>query len=198
MNKSKKILIDITFDMLYRKGYCATALMDILEKAEMTKGAMYYHFKNKNDLVLSSMTFYLEFMLNSHWVEPLAQSEQPLVTIVEQINKLYYLYESDEGFVTVKHGCPLNNFIQDMSNKEEEFFKYLQSVYNRWQESFSLALFKAQNLKQAKTTFNPKEQALFMVSAIEGSICSAKANNDLNTLRVSFNVLNDYINSLAI
>ena len=196
MNSTKQLLIDITFNMLYKRGYCATGLMDILQKAELTKGAMYYHFKNKNDLVLSSMTYYLEYMLESHWVKPLAESEQPLTSIIDQINALYNLYESDEGFVTVTHGCPLNNFIQDMSDKEEEFFKYLQSVYSRWQEAFEMALFKAQNLKQTKTNFKPKEQALFLISAIEGSICSAKAYNDLKTLRVSFNVLNDYVASL--
>lgn len=196
MKNTKQKLIDITFGMLYKNGYHGTGLMEILQQAEMTKGAMYYHFKNKNDLVLSSITYYLEYMLNSHWVEPLYKSEQPIETIIEQINKLYYLYESDEGFVTVKHGCPLNNFIQDMSDKEEEFFTYLQSVYSRWQEAIALALFKAQTLKQTKIDFIPKDQALFIVSAIEGSICSAKANNDLSTLRISFNVLNSYIRAL--
>jgi AcrR family transcriptional regulator len=196
MKNTKQTLIDITFDMLYKNGYHGTGLMQILQKANMTKGAMYYHFKSKNDLVLSSMTYYLESMLESHWLAPLAQSEQPIKTIMEQVDKLYFLYESDEGFVTVKHGCPLNNFIQDMSDKEDNFFAYLQSVYSRWQESFAFALFKAQNLKQTKTNFQPKEQAIFIISAIEGSICSAKANNDLNTLRISFSVLNKYIESL--
>ncbi|WP_345980458.1 TetR/AcrR family transcriptional regulator [Sulfurimonas sp. HSL3-2] len=196
MKNTKQTLIDITFDMLYKRGYCATGLMDILQSANLTKGAMYYHFKNKNELVLSAMQYYLEFLLESHWTTPLADSEQPLNTLIEQINALYDLYASDDAFVTVKHGCPLNNFIQDMSDKEEEFFQYLQSVYSRWQEAMEMALFKAQNLKQTKTKFKPKEQALFIVSAIEGSICSAKANNDLNTLKISFNVLNQYIKSL--
>ena len=196
MKNTKQTLIDITFDMLYKRGYCATGLMDILQSANLTKGAMYYHFKNKNELVLSAMQYYLEFLLESHWTTPLADSEQPLTTLVEQVNALYDLYASDDAFVTVTHGCPLNNFIQDMSDKEEEFFQYLQSVYSRWQEAVEMALFKAQNLKQTKSKFKPKEQALFIVSAIEGSICSAKANNDLNTLKISFNVLNHYIESL--
>ncbi len=196
MKNTKQLLIDITFDMLYKRGYCATGLMDILHSANLTKGAMYYHFKNKNDLVLSSMQHYLEFILESHWTAPLAKSEQPLTTLVEQINALYDLYADDSAFLSVKHGCPLNNFIQDMSDKEEEFFKYLQSIYSRWQENIEMALFKAQNLKQTKSEFKPKEQALFIVSAIEGSICSAKANNDLKTLKISFDVLNHYIASL--
>lgn len=196
MNKTKKLLIDITFDMLYKRGYCATSLMDILESAKVTKGAMYYHFRHKNELVLSSMQYYLEAILSSHWIDPLAQSEKPIESIVQQIESLYALYENEEAFLQVQHGCPLNNFIQDMSDKDEEFFSYLQSVYSRWQGSIEKALKQAQTLKLTHTDFDPKEQALFIISSVEGCICSAKAYNDLETMKISFATLNKYIQSL--
>lgn len=196
MNKTKKLLIDITFDMLYKRGYCATGLMDILKAANLTKGALYYHFSNKNQLVLGTIEYYLELILQTHWITPLDNTDAPIETLVEQVSALYDLYESDEAFLMIKHGCPLNNFIQDMSDKEEEFFTYLQSVYHRWQESVEKALLQAQTLKHTHSEFNPKEQALFIVSAIEGSICSAKAYNDLTVLKTSFDVLNRYIKTL--
>ena len=109
---------------------------------------------------------------------------------------MYNLYADENAFLMIKHGCPLNNFIQDMSAKENEFFEYLQDIYGRWQENVEKALLKAQKSNQTKTEFQAKDTALFIVSAIEGSICSAKANNDLATLRTSFNVLNHFIKSL--
>jgi len=196
MNKTKKLLIDITFELLYKKGYCATSITDILKIAELTKGALYYHFLTKDTLVLATMEHYIEEFVNSHWVNPIQDSQNPIEAIITQINSHYALYEDKESIFDVKHGCPLNNFIMDMSDKNEEFFKYLESAYKRWQESIEKALTKAQILKQTKTEFDAKEQAMFIISTIEGSICSAKAYNNLETLNSNYKNLIKYISSL--
>jgi len=196
MNKTKKLLIDITFELLYKKGYCATSITDIISIANLTKGALYYHFSTKNDLVLSSIEYYIDDILKASWIEPLSKNDNPIEAIINQINALYFLYNSKESMLDIKHGCPLYNFIMDMSDKDEELFKYLESVYKRWQESIEKALTKAQILKQTKTDFDANDQALFIISSIEGCIGSAKAYNSLESLEKSFKVLNTYIQSL--
>jgi TetR/AcrR family transcriptional repressor of nem operon len=196
MKKTEKLLIEITFDLLYKKGYCATSLMDILRIAKITKGAMYYHFTNKNELVLASMQHSLEHILHSQWIKPFQECEHPVETLIQQINTYLDMYADPESFLEIKHGCPLINFVLDMSDKDEAFFTYLQSVYVRWQESVNKALQKAQELKQTKTQFNTNDQALFIISSIEGSIGVAKAYNDLELLRKSFAVLTKYVGSL--
>jgi TetR/AcrR family transcriptional regulator, transcriptional repressor for nem operon len=196
MKKTEKLLIDITFDLLYKKGYCATSLMDILKIAKITKGAMYYHFNNKNDLVLASMQHYLEYILQSHWIHPFEESDKPIETLIQQINAYLDIYADPTSFLDIKHGCPLINFVLDMSDKDEAFFTYLQSVYARWQESVNKALQKAQELKQTKTSFDTNDQALFIISSVEGSIGVAKAHNDLELLRKSFAVLTKYVEGL--
>lgn len=196
MKKTEKLLIDITYDLLYRKGYCATSLMDILQEAKITKGAMYYHFANKNELVLASMQYYLEYILQSHWVEPFIESERPIEILVGQINAYLDAFADENSPLKITHGCPLMNFVLDMSDKDESFFLYLQSVYSRWQESVNKALQKAQELKQTNTSFDTDDQALFIISSVEGSIGIAKAHNNLEMLRKSFEVLTQYIERL--
>jgi TetR/AcrR family transcriptional regulator, transcriptional repressor for nem operon len=196
MKKTEKLLVEITFDLLYKKGYCATSLMDILKIAKITKGAMYYHFNNKNDLVLASMQHYLETILQSHWIAPFEESDKPIETLIQQINAYLDIYADPISFLEIKHGCPLINFVLDMSDKDEAFFTYLQSVYARWQESLNKALQKGQELKQTKTSFDTDDQALFIISSIEGSIGVAKAHNDFELLRKSFGVLTKYVEGL--
>lgn len=196
MKKTEKLLIDITFELLYKKGYCATSLMDILTIAKITKGAMYYHFSNKNELVLASMQYYLETILQAHWIAPFEKSDKPIETLIQQINAYLDMYADPESFLEIKHGCPLMNFVLDMSDKDEAFFTYLQSVYTRWQESVNKALQKAQELKQTKIQFDTNDQALFILSSVEGSIGVAKAHNDLESLKRSFGVLTRYIERL--
>jgi len=196
MNKTKQLLIDITFELLYKKGYCATSIIDILKVAKMTKGSLYYHFESKDTLVLSAMEYYIEEILVSHWIKPLNDSQTPIETLIQQIKSLYEQYEDKNSLLSVSNGCPLNNFIQDMSDKNELYFKYLDSVYSRWQEVIENSLNKAKATNQTKTDFNAKSQSIFIISAIEGSIGSAKAYNSLETLNDSFEVLTNYISTL--
>jgi TetR/AcrR family transcriptional regulator, transcriptional repressor for nem operon len=196
MNKTKKLLIDITFNHLYKRGYCATGLMDILKTAKLTKGAMYYHFENKNDLVLGTMEYYLEAILKSQWIEPFKNSNKPVESLIKQINAYANMFEDEESFLDIKHGCPLSNFVLDMSDKDEKFFDYLQSVYYRWEKSIEKVLLQAIELKQTKTDFNSEDEAIFIISAIEGSIATAKAYNSLDSLKRSFNILTVYLQKL--
>ena len=196
MKDTEKLLIQVTFNLLYRRGYCATNLADILKAAQVTKGAMYYYFESKNELVLASMRYFLEYILQSHWIEPFNDNDEPLQVLIQQINKYLVMYADTESFLDIKHGCPLINFVLDMSDKDESFFIYLQSVYTRWQKSVNKALQKAQELKQTNTEFNADDQARFIISSIEGSIGVAKAHNNLEVLRKSFTVLTDYIQRL--
>jgi len=196
MKKTEQLLIDVTFDILYKNGYCATSLMDILRIAKVTKGAVYYHFENKNSLVLASIQYYLEYILQSHWIEPLEKSDKPVEIIIKQTNAYLAMFEDKKSFLDVKHGCPLINFVLDMSDKDKECFKYLQSVYSRWQESIEKALTKAQILKQTKTDFKAKEEALFIISSIEGCIGTSKAYNNIDVMKQSFQVLTKYIQKL--
>lgn len=196
MKKTKLALIDATFKLLYKKGYCATGLTEILNIVEMTKGAMYYHFTSKHALVLATIEHYLESLLENHWIEPFEGSDKPLDVLIGQITAYKDMFTEEEHYLDIKHGCPLNNFILDMSDKDEAFFKYLESVYSRWQESLEKALTKAQTLKQTKTDFDAKKQALYIISSLEGSIASAKAYNNIDVLSDNVTILSNYIKNL--
>ena len=196
MKEMEKKLIDITFNLLYKKGYCATNIRDILEIANITKGSMYYHFKSKHDLVLSAIKYYLEQILQNHWIEPLQNTQNPKKALITQINLYKDMFADKNSFLDLKHGCPLSNFVLDMSDKDELFFNYLKSVYERWEESIISALDKAKELEQTKSNFNTKNQAIFIMASLEGTIATAKAYNDFNVLKRGFKALVEHIENL--
>jgi len=196
MKKMEKVLIDITFDLLYKQGYTATNIRDILKIAKITKGSIYYHFESKHDLVLSSMKYKLEQILKQHWIEPLSQNEYPKETLLEQIKLYQEMFHDPTSFLDIKHGCPLSNFTLDMSDKDELFFEYLKNVYLRWKDCIKKALDQAKVLKQTRSNFNSEHQAIFIISSLEGTIGSAKAFNDINVLEQGVLVLEEYINQL--
>lgn len=162
----------------------------------MTKGALYYHFNSKQELVLEAMAFYLDQILEYHWVNPLKDSDKPIETLIKQIKAYQNMFLDAENFLEIQHGCPLSNFILAMSDKDEVFFTYLEKVYIKWQKAVETALQKAQENHHTKTNFNAQTQAIFIMSSLEGSIGSAKALNDKEVLISSIEILNTYIKNL--
>ncbi|MCB4777768.1 MAG: TetR family transcriptional regulator C-terminal domain-containing protein, partial [Sulfurovum sp.] len=151
---------------------------------------------SKHDLVLSSMKYYLEQALKRYWVKPLERSEEPIETLIQQIKLYQNMFLDPKNFLDLKHGCPLSNFILDMSDKDPLFFEYLKGVYVRWEKAIEQALDKAKELQQTKTDFNSKHQAVFIMSSLEGIIGCTKAFNDIKILKKGISVLKEHIGQL--
>jgi len=41
------------FELIYRQGYQATSIDEIIATTAVTKGALFYHFKNKEEMGLA-------------------------------------------------------------------------------------------------------------------------------------------------
>ena len=48
--KTRAALLTVAHEMFAERGYADTSTQDIVERAGMTRGALYYHFRDKRDL----------------------------------------------------------------------------------------------------------------------------------------------------
>jgi TetR/AcrR family transcriptional repressor of nem operon len=46
-------ILQKAFELIYVKGYQTTSIDDIIATTQVTKGAFYYHFKNKDEMGLA-------------------------------------------------------------------------------------------------------------------------------------------------
>lgn len=58
--QTRKDILQATLDMFCEKGYTRTTLDDIAKSINMTKGAVYWYFKNKPDILKGLMLEYFE------------------------------------------------------------------------------------------------------------------------------------------
>lgn len=50
--RTRQRILDAALDVFYKKGYLATTIDDVASRIRLTKGAVYWHFDSKSDLVL--------------------------------------------------------------------------------------------------------------------------------------------------
>ena len=107
-NDTRQKLIDITYDEIYEKGYQAASLSEILSKAQVHKGSMYYFFENKKEMAMSALKEKLSERFTKRYATILAYESNILDELFKVLN--------DISLRDFKKGCPLANIVQEMSN----------------------------------------------------------------------------------
>jgi AcrR family transcriptional regulator len=58
--ETRQLILDASMDLFSQNGYDATSVAEICQKAQVSKGAFYYHFISKQALFLHLMTTWLK------------------------------------------------------------------------------------------------------------------------------------------
>ena len=51
--QTRRAILDSAMQVLYEKGYSRTTFDEIAARINLTKGAVYWHFKSKTDLIMN-------------------------------------------------------------------------------------------------------------------------------------------------
>ena len=75
MNDTRELIIDRAFDLFLTRSYEAVSISDISSAIGFTKGALYHHFTNKEDLFKAVIDKYLDFTGTECDIEKVTLSE---------------------------------------------------------------------------------------------------------------------------
>jgi AcrR family transcriptional regulator len=69
-DKTRQRILEAAEELFSRSGFHGTSVSEITKKAMVNKAALYYHFKDKNDLVLSLFQKILDDFADSGSIQP--------------------------------------------------------------------------------------------------------------------------------
>lgn len=190
---TRDTILDAAFQEIYRHGFQAASLSNILGKTSLTKGALYHHFPTKNDLGLAVIDEVVREGLDAMVFSPLRESAEPFETLLEIVRRKGQ--KADIESVTL--GCPLNNLMQEMSPLDNAFKKRLNGVLTEWQEVVADALERAQKQKRVRRDVDCRAAALFIVSSWEGCAGVSKNLQSVKDFRLCIKQLEEYVAGLA-
>ncbi|KIX12408.1 TetR family transcriptional regulator [Dethiosulfatarculus sandiegensis] len=162
--KTKKLLIDAAFTVFTQKGFARTTLNEIASEAGVTRGAIYWHFKDKAEIfwAVSEQTAKQAGLdwdqVQNSQAESLKDFERFLVhylTSFEQNEKFRSFYE--------------------MVNFRTEWTEELAPIWNKMKQRFHMAyaslkedLIRLIKKKKVRQDINPHLAALAIFSFSEG------------------------------
>lgn len=162
---TRKNILNKAFALIYKNGYQATSIDEIIATTQVTKGALYYHFKNKNEMGLAMIKEILSQATESNTLKPLDPAKPPESQIYQMMKELL----EDTTFFKIKYGCPIVNLIEEMAPIDTKFAGALRKLFTEWKKMIIDYLEEAKKLKTIKSTFDSEQVATFILIGYSGT-----------------------------
>ena len=191
-DSTRQKLLDSAYQQIHLNGFQATSLTMILEGTGCTKGALYHHFKNKNEIGYAVVDEIVSGEIQDFWLKPLSLSIDPVATIQEIIMGLRAELDPE----IMSNGCPLNNLIQEMSSIDPVFREKLGRIMGNWQRALAEAIERGIAHGTVRKDANPWATAQFIIVVIEGITSILKSGSSMEVSDLSAGEFFRYLQSL--
>lgn len=165
--ETRNLLLDAAERVFHEKGVSRTSLNDIAEAAGLTRGAIYWHFKNKADLfdaMMERVTLPLEQLVDvsdgKAEDDPLGHVRACAVGVLEQTARDAQM---QRVFEIVAHKC---EYVDDMVSLRQRHLECRSECLDQVEAGFRLASEKG----QLPDHINPRRAAIGMHALIDGLI----------------------------
>jgi TetR/AcrR family transcriptional regulator, transcriptional repressor for nem operon len=162
------------------QGYKATSISDITDATGFTKGAIYRHFKSKDELEKKAL-YYLSEQMNEK-LRTIIKSEP---TAGNKMRAILTFFETYATNPPVKGGCPLLNAAVEADDTNPVLRQGALKILNDLKNSILIILEKGIKYGQLKKNIDKNYYATVIVAALEGAIMMSKlrgTNDDLQTV----------------
>lgn len=142
----RDIILNESFRLFLKKGYAAVSFADLVEATNVSRGNMFHHFKNKEDIFNHAVDrFVFEFLTNDATDFLELTSSTPLKAFidnrVENIDRrMKSFFIMTKGTVTAANFMSFILYLKDnYSNWKEKFQEYEERNNSEWYEVIELA-----------------------------------------------------------
>ena len=188
--RTRERLLQAAAREIYRSGFQSASLDGILASAGVTKGALYYHFKNKEALGYAVVEEVISPVVRGQWVLPLQGVKDPIDTLIGRVRDLSVRPKDVCG------GCELNNLAQEMSPLDPGFRKRLETIFDAWREATASVLRKGQIRGSVRRDVEPADAAGLLIAMVEGYGSLAKNAQDPKVIKAGIKNIVGWLRSL--
>lgn len=184
---TKQHIIHEAFKLFYENGFKSTSINDVMKATKMSKGAFYHHYKSKHELGLEVIELKILKRVYEGMIAPLNEPGNAM----EILENTFLNRIKSFPFYDKQHGCPMNNFINEIGNYESSYQLALKKIVERWKEALVILIEKGKNQNTIKKEISSEAVAIYLISAFEG-IRGIRKLYDNDT------VLDEYISGLSL
>lgn len=189
---TRREIINKSLMLFSVKGYFNTSINDILEETGLTKGGIYGHFNNKEEIWNAA---YQEAA--SIWKKIIFKDLKP---VTDPLTRIEMLIEHDMrdyiGSNVFPGGCFFLNMLVDLSGQSKEMSDFVWNGFEGIMRIIESWIEEADKLNMLKPELNCKEISKFIVISLNGTAALYAATKDQSLWQTTISQLKQYISLL--
>ena len=166
--RTKQFIIEQAAPVYNSKGIAGTNVDDILEATKLTKGAIYSHFINKDDLSIQVTEYLLKKIITGT-----DQAMKKGETAKEKIFA-YLDFNATPLETYIKGGCPIFNLAVEFDDSNDCFKSKVAETMLKSQKYFAGILRDGVKNGEFSPDLNPEAFAFKMYASVEGGLVMSR------------------------
>ncbi len=179
-------LVEAARQLFWTKGYEATSLSDVVQRAKVNPGSLYYFFKTKEELLLAVLDRYLG-LLEPAVIEPAFRRQGDPIERIFAVLEGYRQGLVETGF---RQGCPIGNLALEVGDALPRARKKIAANFRAWRAWIRRCLKDASD--RLPPDLDREGLAAFVLTVMEGAVMQARVQGSLAPFDASIAQLRDY------
>lgn len=172
--KTRELIISEAAILFNQRGYEGTSMKHIMDATGMSKGALYGHFKDKEEIAVAAFQQAVQTVLVQ--VGKRTQSERGVLAKFRQV---IFFYKERILNPPVEGGCPIQNSSVDADESRPVLRKEVIRAMDAWQERIVRTLQKGMAAGEVRIDIDAREFAVNFIATLEGGIMMAQLYRDV-------------------
>ena len=164
--------------LFWGRGYESASLSEITKATGLSKSSLYDTFGSKHELLLSSLQFYIENMV------------QPSLAILEEepsprraIERRFEMVIEVSTAPGPRRGCLIANTTLELGARDEAVAKQVLAAHSMVEQAYAQAIERGQAVGEIDPTKDARSLAQYIMACLAGMLCLSKAGFDAPKLR---------------
>jgi TetR/AcrR family transcriptional regulator, transcriptional repressor for nem operon len=189
--RTRQYIIEKIAPTFNRKGFAGTSLSDLTEATDLSKGCIYGHFENKDQIALAVFDYNFGRVTTYMKARILATENS-----IERLLAYPRVYRDFLKIPFLNPGCPILNTSTEADDTHPGLKEKASEALAFWKKSLENQIKRGIERKEIQADTNPSEIAVIIISLIEGAIMQAKVTGRSTELKLAMNYLEKIIVNL--
>jgi AcrR family transcriptional regulator len=190
IENTREKLVMAAQELFLLQGYHATGIAQILKKAGVNSGSLYYYFPTKEDLLIAVLEFYfanIEPMLLDYVWTNVSDPIEKVFALLDGYRQMLLMMEFNQG-------CPIGNLALELANTHVRARELMVANFDQWVDKVRECFDAAGD--RLPEDLDRQALAMHVLTVMEGAVMLARSYRNLDPFDAAVQQLRDYIERL--
>lgn len=188
---TRERLLMAAMELFTTKGYEATSVAEVLKRAKVNSGSLYYFFDGKEELLLAGLDYFKALL----YPVVIAPSVAGVTDPIEKIFAVLNFYRNNLLLCDLDYECPMGKLALEIGRSSGAAREKIAANFEAWREHVRDWLDEAADRLPASV--DRDALATFVLTVMEGGLMQARTQHDIGYYDASVEHLRNYFAYLA-